>query len=326
MAAIIESLSKWRARRADRLARGKPSGLSRRETRLGLLFLSPWIIGLLAFYLIPMGASLVFSFTKFQLGTGAATEGLRFVGFNNYLQLFRDPQVRKALSITLRFMLFALPVGVAWPVLLALMLNAKNLWAKQLFRTLYYLPYIVPVVSVAYIWQGFLNTRTGWLNRFLETLSIPGPEWLNSTTWIYPALILVGLWGVGDALIRTLAGLQNVPKEFYEAARVDGAGWFRMFWGITVPMVSPMIFYNALLLVIGLFQYFTLAWILGGPNSNPSEATLFYNVYLYKQAFVYSNMGYGSTLAWVLFLLALVVTIVLFGTQKYWVYYAAEEG
>ena len=322
MTAIIESISKWRARRASRRG-GEASGLSRRETQWGLMFISPWIIGLLAFYLIPMGASLVFSFTNFQLGSD---EELRFVGFANYAQLFRDPQIRQSLGITIRFMLFALPIGIIWPVILAAVLNAKSLWLKQLLRTLYYLPYIVPVVSVAYIWRGFLNTQTGWLNRFLELLSIPGPEWLNSTTWIYPALILVGLWGVGDALIRTLAGLQNVPKEFYEAARVDGAGWFRTFWGITIPMVSPMIFYNTLLLVIGLFQYFTLAWILGGPNSNPDESTLFYNVYLYKQAFVYSNMGYGSTLAWVLFILALTVTIIMFGTQKYWVYYAAEEG
>jgi ABC-type sugar transport system permease subunit len=320
MAAIIDSLSKARARGSRH---GKASGLSQRETRWGLLFISPWIVGLLAFYLIPMGASLVLSFTNFQLG---GTEELRFVGLANYAQLFRDPQVRKSLLITVRFMFIALPIGVLWPVLLAAMLNAENLWIKQLFRTLYYLPYIVPVVSVAYIWRGFLNTQTGWLNRFLELLSIPGPEWLNSTTWIYPALVLVGLWGVGDALIRTLAGLQNVPKELYEAARVDGAGWFRTFWNITVPMISPMIFYNMLLLVIGLFQYFVLAWILGGPNSNPDEATLFYNVYLYKQAFVYSNMGYGATLAWVLFFLALSVTIILFGTQKYWVYYAAEEG
>jgi multiple sugar transport system permease protein len=322
MTAIIESISKWRARRASP-GGGKASALSRREIKWGLLFISPWIIGLLAFYLIPMGASLVLSFTNFQLG---GTEELRFVGLANYAQLFRDPQVRQSLSITIRFMLIALPIGVLWPVLLAVMLNAKSLWAKQFLRTLYYLPFIVPVVSVAYIWRGFLNTQTGWLNRFLELLTIPGPEWLNSTTWIYPALVLVGLWGVGDALIRTLAGLQNVPKEFYEAARVDGAGWFRTFWSITIPMVSPMIFYNMLLLVIGLFQYFVLAWILGGPNSNPDESTLFYNVYLYKQAFVYSNMGYGATLAWVLFLMALVVTIILFGTQKYWVYYAAEEG
>jgi ABC-type sugar transport system permease subunit len=325
MAAIIESISKIRAGRIGR-GRGKASGLSRRETRWGLLFLSPWIVGLLAFYLIPMGASLVFSFTQFELGQGAISESLRFVGFANYVQLFRDPQVRKSLLITIRFMVIALPIGVLWPVLLAALLNAKNLWTKQLLRTLYYLPFIVPVVSVAYIWQGFLNTRTGWLNRFLGLLSIPGPEWLNSTAWIYPALVLVGLWGVGDSLIRTLAGMQNVPSELYEAARVDGASWLRIFWSITVPMISPMVFYNLLLLVIGLFQYFILAWIMGGPNSNPDEATLFYNVYLYKQAFVYSNMGYGATLAWVLFLLALVVTIILFGTQKYWVYYAAEEG
>jgi multiple sugar transport system permease protein len=211
---------------------------------------------------------------------------------------------------------------------MALMLNMKRLWLKQLLRTLYYLPFIVPVVSVAYIWRGFLNNETGWLNRVLEEVFglAQAPDWLASTTWIYPALVLVGLWGVGDAMIRLLAGLQNAPPALYEAARVDGAGPWRTFWNITLPMISPMLFYNLLLLTIGLFQYFLLAWILGGPNSNPSEATLFYNVYLYKQAFVYSKMGYGAALAWVLFFMALVVTVVLFGTQKYWVYYAVEEG
>jgi ABC-type sugar transport system permease subunit len=222
-------------------------------------------------------------------------------------------------------LLVATPIGVAWPVLLAVLLNAKNLWVKRILRTLYFMPSIVPVVSVAYIWQGFLNTQTGWLNRALGLVGIPGPEWLNSVTWIYPALILVGLWGVGDAMLRTLAGLQSVPSELHEAASMDGASPLRVLFNVTLPMISPMVFYNLLLMVIGLFQYFTLAWILGGPNSNPSESTLFYNVYLYKQAFVYSNMGYAATLAWVLFLMALAVTVVLFGTQKYWVYYAAER-
>jgi ABC-type sugar transport system permease subunit len=319
-------VSEARAALGSRKTKRRDLGATaRRETKLGLLFVAPWIIGFLVFYLIPMVASLVFSFTEFDLSN---PDTLTFVGLDNYIRLFNDPQVRKALGVTLKFMAIALPIGVVWPLLMALMLNMKRLWLKQLLRTLYYLPFIVPVVSVAYIWRGFLNNETGWLNRVLEEVFglAQAPDWLASTTWIYPALVLVGLWGVGDAMIRLLAGLQNAPPALYEAARVDGAGPWRTFWNITLPMISPMLFYNLLLLTIGLFQYFLLAWILGGPNSNPSEATLFYNVYLYKQAFVYSKMGYGAALAWVLFFMALVVTVVLFGTQKYWVYYAVEEG
>jgi len=301
---------------------GKRGDLERREGRLGLLFLSPWIVGFLAFYLIPMGASLVFSFAEFDL---TELGGLEFVGLKNYRRLFTDSSVRQALVITLRFMLISLPVGIIWPTMLAALLNSKALLGKRFFRTLFYMPYIIPVVSVAYIWQGFLNANTGWLNLFLESIGLPAPNWLGSTTWIYPALVIAGLWGVGNAMLYTLAGMQGVPTELYEAARVDGAGWIRSFVSITIPMISPVIFYNLILLVIGLFQYFGLAWILGGPNSNPSGATLFYNVYLYKQAFVYSNMGYGATLAWLLFIMALAVTLVLFGTAKYWVYYAGGE-
>jgi len=318
MTAFTELTEAWRARKRGR-RREKLGGLARREAWWGLVFIVPWILGFLIFYLLPMGASFVFSFMDFNL---VNPDEMRFVGLLNYTRLFTDPQVHKSLLITLRFMIFAAPIGLAWPLLTAVLLNAKNLWAKRLFRTLYFLPSIIPVVSVAYIWQGFLNTQTGWLNRALEAVGIPGPEWLTSPAWIYHALIFAGLWGVGDSMLRTLAGLQSVPTEYYEAARVDGANQLHTFWNVTVPMISPMIFYNLVLLVIGLFQYFILAWILGGPQSNPAEATLFYNVYFYKQAFSYSNMGYGSTLAWVLFVMAMTVTIVLFGTQKYWVYYS----
>lgn len=319
MSMLSEMSSAWQARGAGR---GKMGSLARREARWGLVFLSPWIVGFLVFYLVPMVASLIFSFTNFDI---TRPEGPRFVGLANYAQLFRDPQVRKSLGITLRFMFVAAPIGVVWPLFLAVLLNARSLWAKQFFRTLYYLPYIVPVVSVAYIWRGFLNTETGWMNRALALIGIRGPDWLNSVQWIYVSLILVGLWGVGDSMLRLLGGMQTVPTEYYEAARVDGASAWYALWHITLPMISPMIFYNLILLVVGLFQYFALAWILGGPNSNPNEATLFYNVYLYKQAFVYSNMGYASTLAWVLLVLALIATLIIFGTAKYWVYYAAEK-
>jgi len=322
MSMFAEMSSVWRARKAGR---EKLGSLARREARWGLIFLSPWLFGFLVFYLLPMAASLVFSFTSFDI---TQPGGPRFIGLANYAQLFRDPQVRKSLTITLRFMFIAAPIGVVWPLILAVLLNVKSLWAKQFFRTFYYLPSIVPVVSVAYIWQGFLNTETGWMNRALQALRICGPNcpnWLNSVQWIYVTLILAGLWGVGDSMLRLLGGMQTVPTEYYEAARVDGANAWYTFWHITLPMISPMVFYNLILLVVGLFQYFALAWILGGPNSNPNEATLFYNVYLYKQAFVYSNMGYASTLAWILLILALSVTLVLFGTAKYWVYYAAEK-
>jgi ABC-type sugar transport system permease subunit len=322
MSMFGEVASILRDRRRGR-PREKLTGLARREARWGLLFLSPWIAGFLVFYLLPMGAALVFSFTNLNL---VHPEETTFIGLQNYVHLFNDPQVAKSLSITIRFLIIATPIGIGWPLFLAVLLNSRQLWGKQFLRTLFFLPNIVPIVSVAYIWNGFLNTQTGWLNRFLETIGLPGPEWLNSTVWIYPALILVGLWGVGDPMLRTLAGLQSVPTELYEAARVDGANALNTFWNITIPMVSPMIFYNLLLLVIGLFQYFILAWIIGGPQSNPAESTLFFNVYLYKNAFAYSNMGYAATLGWVLFFLVMAVTLLLFGTQKYWVYYAGEDG
>lgn len=320
---VFEEMSNMWRKRGEGL-RVERSGLARREARWGFAFIAPWIIGFSLFYALPMVASLVFSFTRYYIDR---PEPMSFIGFENYLQIFRDPSVADALFVTLRFMIITLPVGVIQPVLMAALLNAKKLWLKRIFRTLYFMPSIVPVVSTTYIWRGFLNTETGWLNLFLENVLgfSYGPEWLNSTTWIYPALLLVGLWGAGNAMLYTLAGMQNVPTELYEAARVDGAGPMRVFLNVTLPMITPVIFYNMILMVIGLFQYFTIAWILGGPNSNPSGATLFYNVYLYKQAFVYSNMGYGSTLAWLLFAIAMTVTAILFVTAKYWVYYAGES-
>lgn len=296
--------------------------LRRREAAWGFLFLSPWFIGFLVFYLIPMGASLVFSFTDFNLNR---PEAINFIGLKNYRLLFQDPLVRRSLWITIRFMLFSVPISIIVPLLLAALLNAKQLPLKRFFRTFFYMPTIVPLISAVYIWGGFLNARTGWLNRFLAVLGIDGPDWLNSVTWVYPALIIIGLWGIGNAMLTMLAGMQGIPTELYEAAKVDGAGPVRTFFHITIPMITPVIFYNLVLSVIGHFQYFLIPWVLLGPNGNPGGATMFFNMYLFKTAFVYVNMGYGATLAWVLFVIALITTIVLFGTAKYWVYYAAGE-
>ncbi len=298
------------------------SPLARQEAKWGLIFLSPWLFGFLVFYLLPMGASLVLSFTDFNLNR---PEQIRFIGLQNYRQLLADPLVRRSLWITVRFMLFSVPVSILAPLGLAALLNTKGLVGKRFFRTFFYMPTIVPLISAIYIWGGFLNARTGWLNRFLALFGIEGPDWLNSTTWVYPALILIGLWGIGNAMLTMLAGMQGVPTELYEAAAIDGAGPFRSFLHITLPMITPVIFYNLVLSLIGHFQYFIIPWVLLGPNGNPGGATMFYNLYLFKVAFVYVDMGYGATLAWILFLIALVTTLVLFSTAKYWVYYAAGE-
>lgn len=301
---------------------GKMSPMARWEATWGFIFLSPWLFGFMVFYLIPMGTSLVFSFTNFQLTHPELT---RFVGLENYRELIQDPIVRESMFITVRFMLFSVPVSLIVPLVLATLLNAKNLWARRVFTTLFYMPTIVPLISAIYIWQGFLNPRTGWLNQFIALFGIKGPDWLNSVLWVYPALIMIGFWGVGNAMLTMLAGMRNVPAELYDAARVDGAGFLAIFWNITLPMITPVIFYNLVLSVIGHFQYFIIPWVLQGPTGDPGGATMFFNLYLFKEAFVYTDMGYGATLAWVLFLIALATTIFLFSTAKYWVHYAAGE-
>jgi len=170
-----------------------------------------------------------------------------------------------------------------------------------------------------------MNTQAGWFNRALAVFGITGPDWFNSQVWIYPALVMIGMWGVGDMMLMTLATMQGVPTELYEAAQVDGAGPLAKFRHITLPMITPVIFYNLVLQSIGIVQYFLVPFVLKGPNGDPGNATWFYGMHLYKEAFAYSNMGYGATLAWILFAFVLVITIILFTTQKYWVYYAAGE-
>lgn len=296
--------------------------LTRRKQLWGLLFISPWLIGLVAFTLLPMLASLVFSFTDFNLNQ---PNDVQFIGLRNYEKFFQDPNVPLSLGATLRFAVLSLPLAVVLPIALAALLNSNYLFGKRLFRTLFYAPYMVPVVSSAYIWAGVLNTETGWMNRILESAGIAGPNWMFSIDWIYPALVIIGLWGIGNAMLLTLSSMQGVPTDLYEAARVDGAGGFSRFRYITLPMISPIVFYNLVLSVIGLFKYFEVPYILKEGTGDPGNATLFYNIHLYKEAFVFKNMGYGATLAWMLFLMAFAATLVLFWSSKYWVYYPSGD-
>jgi multiple sugar transport system permease protein len=302
--------------------RRRRASLERSQQLWGWIFLAPWIIGFVAFTALPIVASLVFSFTRFEL---TRPDEVGFVGFDNYRKLFTDPLVRVSLGVTVKFALIALPISVLLPIALAALLNSPHLAGRRVFRTLFYMPYIVPVVSAVYVWRGVLNSETGWLNRILQSFGLLGPDWLNSMVWIYPALVIIGLWGVGNAYLITLASMQGVPTAFYEAARVDGATGLQRFRHITLPMISPVIFYNLVLSVIGLMRYFEIPFILSNGTGRPGDATMFFNIHFYKTTFVFFDMGYGSTLAWLLFLITIALTLLLFATARYWVYYAGER-
>jgi len=308
---------------SGRLPSGGEMSLQRTRTLWGWVFLSPWIIGFLAFYFVPMVASFAFTFTDLRLTRPGEAS---FVGLDNYRTLFNDAYVGKSLRVTLSYMVIALPISIIIPLGLATLLNSKSLWGRRLFRTLFYMPYVVPIISVTYIFNGFLNTQSGWLNRFLgEVLGISGPNWLYSSTWIYPALLLIGIWGTGNAMLTMLASMQTIPTELYEAARVDGANGVTIFRKITLPLITPMIFYNLILALIALFRYFDIPYIISRGTGGPNDITLFYNIYFYRVAIQYDRMGYGATLAWLLFVIGLIATIFLFATARHWVYYAGGD-
>jgi ABC-type sugar transport system permease subunit len=295
---------------------------SRHELVWGLVFLSPWIVGFVLWYLVPMVATFVFSLYQFNL---IRPEDAHFIGLANYRRLVSDPLVRTSMVVTLKFAAVALPLSIAVPLALAWLLTAKRLWGKSIFRTLFYVPTVVPFVSAVFIWNGFLNAQTGWLNRFLGTVGMPRPEWLNSTYWIYWALGMISLWTVGNAMLLFIAGIQSVPTDLYEAAEVDGANAWHKFRTITVPMISPIIFYNLVLALIALFQYFLVPYVLKNGTGEPANSTLFYSMYFFKTAFTFGDMGYSATMAWGLFLIIAIVTAVLFRSARYWVHHEYQE-
>jgi len=298
------------------------SRLAWHEARSGLLFLSPWIIGFLAFTLIPVIATLVFTFTNITLSQDAP---LRFVGLDNYLALFRDPQVWESLLVTFKFAAISLPVAVILPFAVALLLNSRSLRGSALFRVLFFMPYVVPFVAGILIWSQMLNSDTGWINGLLGLVGIQGPDWLNDAGWVYPGLVIIGVWGIGGGIIVNQAGLKGIPTELYDAARIDGAGWWGQLRHVTLPMMSPVIFYTLVLGVVEVLQYFLVPLVLNQGTGEPGGATRFYNLYLYKTFFAFQEMSYGATLAWLLFLITLAFTGILFWSARYWVYYAGES-
>jgi multiple sugar transport system permease protein len=304
-------------------ARRKLSPLMRREINWGLLFLSPWLIGFVIFTVLPMVASLVISFTDYN---PINPEQTKFIWFDNYAQLFTDPFFRDSAGVTIRFALISVPFAIIIPLGLALLVNSEHLFGKNIFRTLFYMPSMIPIVVNVMVWGGILNSESGWLNMAIKALfGIEGPSWYQDKAWVLPALTIMGVWGVGGTMLTMLAGLQSVPTELYEAAKVDGATGLARFRVVTLPMISPVLFYNVMLAIIGSFQYFVQAYIISNGRGDPDGATLFYNLYLYRRAFGFLDMGYGATLAWVMFVVVLILTIILFRTQNRWVYYGGGD-
>ena len=298
------------------------SPLARREARQGLLFLSPWLFGFVVFTAFPMIATLAFSFSNISL---AQDEPLRFVGLDNYQRLFNDRQAIHALSVTLRFGVVWLPVAIILPFLVALLLNSRHLMFRGVFRVLFFMPYVVPFVAGVLIWQGMLSLN-GWINDFLRMLGVANPPlWLQSAETVYPALAIMGIWGIGAGVIINLAGLRGIPTELYDAAKIDGAGAWGQLRHVTIPLMTPIFFYSLVLGIVGVMQYFLVPLVVNNGTGEPGGATLFFNLHLYKTFFTYNNMAYGATLAWFLFGVTLVITLLVFWSAKRWVYYAGER-
>jgi multiple sugar transport system permease protein len=297
------------------------SPLRRREALQGYLWISPWIIGFLVFTFGPMLASLYLSFTKYKVGGTP-----EWIGTANYVEAFTgDNLFWPSLGRTAYYAVVAVGLGVFLSLLVAILLN-QNIKGRSVLRALYYLPSLTPVVALAILWKWLLNPEQGMVNWLLSLVGIPGPAWLTSREWAIPALVLVALWASvgGGRMVIFLAGLQGVPRELYESAELDGANAIQRFRHITVPMISPTILFNLMLGVIGSFSVFSLSYVAteGGPN----YATWFYMLHLYYNAFDFFQMGYASALAWIFFVIIVVLSLIQIRLSKRWVYYEFSEG
>jgi multiple sugar transport system permease protein len=291
--------------------------MRKREAIFGYIFLLPWIIGFLGFLVGPMIASIFLSFTNYKMISAPV-----WIGLANYQRMFTDQFVFHSLRVTSVFTLFAVPLGLITAMGVAVLLNQKIV-ASGIFRTIFYLPSVISGVAIALVFSWIFNYRFGILNYFLSFIGIEGPNWLGSPRYALWAFILMSLWGIGGNVVIYLAGLQGVPVSLLEAATIDGANAWTRFWKITIPLITPVILFTLVMGVIGTFQTFTQAYIMTG--GGPANATLFYLLYLYRNAFNWFEMGYASALAWLLFVIILICTIILWTTSARWVYYEGEE-
>jgi len=286
----------------------------------GLAFLSPWLVGFSAFMFLPIVLSLYYSLCDYNLLQPPA-----FIGTANYHALLSDSVFWRSLRVTLLYALISVPMGLFVSLGVAMLLNVR-LRAQPIFRTLVFLPSLVPTIASAILWKWMYNQRLGLINRAVEPIlgwfHLPSPPWLDQSNWVVPSLAIMSVWSAGNTVVIYLAGLQDVPRELYEAAELDGAGPTGRLWHVTIPMISPVIFFNLVMAIIGILQVFDTPFMMtkGGPN----RASYFFTYYLYDNAFTYLKMGYASAMAWIQLLLVLVLTGIAFLSSKKWVHYQGK--
>ena len=295
--------------------------LAAKEERAAYLFLLPWLLGVVFLLAGPVIASVVISFTRWNFVNPPA-----WVGFENYERMFyNDPDFYRSMSVTLRYTLMSVPVYMVAGLSLALLLN-KKLKGMNLFRTVLFMPSVIAGTAVAVLWSMLLNPDVGVVNQVLRFIGIANPpRWLSSNDWALPAFVLMGLWSIGGGVIIYLAGLQNIPPHLYEAAEIDGANTVQKFLNITLPMLTPTIFFSLITGLIGSFQVFDGAYVLNGRGARRG-ALLFYLLHLYNEGFRSARFGYASSMAWVLVILAAISIIITFRTSERWVYYETNTG
>ncbi len=274
----------------------------RREQWVGLLFAMPWILGFLVFLAYPLISSFYYSFTSFSV--------LRrpiWIGLENYREMLGDEVFHLSLKNTLAFTAGSVPLATVAAILVALLLNTR-VRGMALYRTVFYIPSLVPMVALGVLWLWVFNGQYGLLNEVLRRLGLPDPAWLSDPAWAKWTLVIISIWGTGNAMIIYLAGLQDVPQSLYEAAEMDGARWWGKTRHVTLPMISPVILFNVVMGIIGTLQTFALPYVMF-PGGQPARSTYFFSMYLYDNAFLYQRMGYASAMGWVMFLITLALTL-----------------
>jgi multiple sugar transport system permease protein len=293
------------------------SPAARREAFTFYLMISPWLLGFIIFIAYPMGRSLYLAQTQYQIGRDPI-----FIGWDNFARLLDDRDFWISVRVTLIYVLGSVPGSTVIAIGIAMLL-AQNIRGVSIWRTIYFLPSVVGPIAVAVLWFYVFNPQYGLINTLLSSIGIQGPGWISSEEWALPSMIFMSWWTVGGQVIIYLAGLKNIPKEYYEVAEIDGAGPWARFWNITIPMLSPTIFFNVVLGFIGAFQIFEGPLIL--TNGGPNKATLTYMLNLYQEAFQMGSLGYASALAWVLFMIIMALTVVIIRSSSLWVYYETER-
>jgi len=305
---------------SDLAAKRRHLGMRQKEALNFYLFIAPWALGFLLFVAGPILASLAFSFTRYDIILSP-----KFVGLGNFRELFQDPLFFKSLYNTVYMVVLAVPLGIVTAFSLALLLNQK-VRGMAAYRTAYYMPSIVPTVASSVLWLFLLQPQWGPINSVLELFGLDPPTWLASEIWSKPALIMVMVWGCGGTMIIYLAGLQDVPQSLYEAAEIDGAGGWAKFLHVTLPLMTPTIFFTLVMSIIGTFQVFSIVFVMTDGMGGPVNSTLMYLVYLYRNAFSFFRMGYASAMAWILFVIILALTLIQFKSAPLWVHYEVEPG